>query len=402
MPDGRAVNVLYITYDGILEPLGQSQVVAYLDRLSAPPETRVFLLSYEKPGDAGDERARMRADLRRRGITWIPLRYHKRPTLPATLYDIAVGLVVATAIALRHRVRIVHARSYVAALIAVWLKRLVGARFLFDMRGFWADERVEAGLWPRHGRLYAMAKAFERVYLRNADAVVTLTEAAEREIRGFSYLQDRCPAIAVIPTCVDLERFDRPRAPRSVAAAREFTLVYSGSLGTWYRIDDMVALFVALKARHPRARFVVLSRSDPAAVEALRRRHGLADGDLTVRAVPHRQMPEWVGAGDAGIMFARSVWADKARCPTKLGEFLACGVPVVVSPGIGDTEAVIRREGVGVVVETFTPRGYEAAVDAMDALRADPELGDRCRRTAERHFAGGVRSYRALYGALAR
>ena len=70
------------------------------------------------------------------GIRWHPRRYHKRPSAPATAFDILVGIVAGLWLVLRYRLRIVYARSDVRALMALAIKRLTGARFVFDMRGF--------------------------------------------------------------------------------------------------------------------------------------------------------------------------------------------------------------------------------------------------------------------------
>src|SRR5690606_35951722 len=105
------------------------------------------------------------------------------------------------------QISIIHARSYVASLIALAVRKRLGARFIFDMRGFWADERVDGELWSRHGPLFAVAKQCEREFLLAADHVVSLTHAAVREIGTFPYLADRMPPSSVIPTCTDLDLF---------------------------------------------------------------------------------------------------------------------------------------------------------------------------------------------------
>ena len=140
---------------------------------------------------------------------WHPLRYHKRPSALATAWDIASGIVVGLLLVLRYRLRIVHARSYVPSVMALAIKRLTGAKYLFECRcGFWADERVDGGLWPREGRMYRVAKWFERRFLLTADHVVSLTQAAVAEIQRFPYLADgHMPPLSVIPTCADLTRF---------------------------------------------------------------------------------------------------------------------------------------------------------------------------------------------------
>ena len=187
------VGVLYISYDGMLEPLGQSQVLAYLKRFSTV--RRIHLISFEKVDDWEDiaERERITKDIADAGIRWYPLRYHKRPTALATAWDIACGALLGVWLVLRYRLSIVHARSYVSSVMALMIKRIMGVKYVFDMRGFWADERVDGGLWPRSGRMYRVAKGFERRFLLAADHVVSLTHAAVSEMQRFEYLQGHMP-----------------------------------------------------------------------------------------------------------------------------------------------------------------------------------------------------------------
>jgi len=237
--------VLYLTYDGILEPLGQSQVLRYLERLSSG--RKIVLISFEKPDDwqQVERREALRAQIRAAGMIWMPLRYHKRPSALATAYDIAQGLGVAAWAVVRHRVRIVHARSYVPSVMALALKKLFRLKFIFDMRGFWADERVDGGLWPAGGRLYRVAKWFERHFLLNADCVVSLTRAAVDEMRTFPYLQGRMPRFEVITTCADLDLF-KPAQDQLQAwqPGGVFTLGYVGSVGVWYLFDETLRCFL--------------------------------------------------------------------------------------------------------------------------------------------------------------
>src|SRR5690348_16708538 len=118
----KRLHVLYISYDGLLEPLGYSQVFQYLRLLAS--DFRFTLITFEKPSDLADQdrRSQMQVRVANAGIEWIPLRYHKRPTILATAFDIAAGIYVALQCLITRRIEIVHARSYVAAVIALALK----------------------------------------------------------------------------------------------------------------------------------------------------------------------------------------------------------------------------------------------------------------------------------------
>ncbi|MCO5054642.1 glycosyltransferase [Thermomonas sp.] len=391
--------LLYIAYDGMLEPLGQSQVLAYLEKLATDRE--IHLLSFEKPEDWADEAARatVAQRIRAAGIRWHPRRYHKRPSALATTWDIGVGIACGLWLVLRHRVRIVHARSYVPAVMALVLQKLVRIRFLFDMRGFWADERVDGGLWPRGGRMYRVAKWFERRFLRNADHVVSLTHAAVREMRGFDCLQGRQPAFTVIPTCADLERF-HPQ-PRPDAAA-PFTLGYVGSAGTWYLFDAAVAAFNALREVHPEARWLIVNRGGHAYIRERLSAAAVPEDAVELLEASHAQVPALMARMDAGVFFIKPVFSKQASAPTKLGEFLGCGIPCLANGGVGDMAQILREGGVGVAVDAFDGDSLRAGVQALLALTASADIQSRCRAVAEREFslAEGVARYRAVYRSL--
>src|SRR6266542_4044076 len=87
--------VLYISYNGMLDPLGQSQVIPYLKELSKLG-VQFTLLSFEREhadGVDGDQRCKtLDEELMPFGIKWHRLRYHQRPSIPATAFDVAAGI----------------------------------------------------------------------------------------------------------------------------------------------------------------------------------------------------------------------------------------------------------------------------------------------------------------------
>lgn len=401
------VRVLYLSYDGVLEPLGQSQVLPYLRGLGAAG-VKISLVSFEKRArvrEAGETITALRRDLVTRNVDWSMLIYHKSPTVPATLYDIGRGIIVGSKLIHRRNLNVVHARSYVAALMAWWLARQTGAKFIFDMRGFWADERVEGNLWPRGGFLYRMAKRCETGFLRAADAVITLTQSAKKEIEQFPIFDHRPPMITVIPTCVDLTRFKiRPksfRLLRGLDLEGRFIIMYSGALGTWYLLDEMVQFYRALKQRISKAHFVLLTSEDEGKIHRSLETQGLKSAEVTVQSVPYGSMPEWLSLADAAVFFRRPSYSLKGVFPTKLGEFLACGVPVVLNAGIGDSDGIVGGNRVGVLVSRFEPDEYDRAAEALLGLLRDPSLRMRCRAVAE-GFAldRGISRYIETYSTL--
>ena len=361
----RKPAVLYISYDGMLEPLGQSQVVAYLERLTG--DARIHLISYEKPADRADKAkvAAVRERLERAGIAWHPLTYHKTPTVPATLYDIAQGMAAALWLAVRHNADIVHARSYIPALIGWVVKLLTGAKLLFDMRGLWADERTDGGIWPVGGRIYRAVKRLERTLLLGSDHIVTLTHASKDVLEAFPYLTGRPHApISVIPTCADLDRF----TPGAGGRVEPFTLGYLGSIGTWYLFDEVLACFALIRARRPDARLLVVNRNEQALVGTMVNQAGIPEDALELTSADHADVPDQVRRMSAGAAIIRPVFSKIASAPTKLAEYLGCGVPCLGSEGVGDVAAILEGERVGVIIRDFSAAGKRVAVKRMACL----------------------------------
>src|SRR4249919_110813 len=117
-----SLRVLYICYLSLDDPLVHSQVVAYLEGLVRRGHT-LHLLTFDTPMSP-ERRRGLAEDLERRGIRRHSLRYHKRPSLPATVYDVLCGAAAALRIMRRHRLTAIHARNHVPAATALIVRRL--------------------------------------------------------------------------------------------------------------------------------------------------------------------------------------------------------------------------------------------------------------------------------------
>lgn len=401
----ETTRVLYLTYDGLLEPLGQSQVLQYALQLAR--FHRITLISYEKLEDLADARSRSEVDaaLRETGIEWRPLRYHRWPTSLATAYDLAVGFVLAAYLVIRRRIQIVHARSYVPSVLALGLKRLLGTRFLFDMRGFWPDQRVDCGAWPSDSRLYRMAKWFERRFLTRADVVVSLTHAGVSAMREFDYLRDNPPRFEVITTCTDLELFHPADAGsyQRHESERSFTLGFVGSLGPWYLFDAMAECFAILRTLRPDTRFLIVNQRAHDYIRQRVEAAGIPKDCVEITVAGYAEVPREMRRMDAGIFLLQPFPSFKAVAPTKLGEFLACGLPCLSSAGVGDIEEILEGNSVGVVLRAYDRPAKEAAVRRLVELAGQSDIRQRCVDTARRCFSleHGIEAYDRLYRSLA-
>jgi glycosyltransferase involved in cell wall biosynthesis len=381
----------------MLEPLGQSQVFAYMKRLAA--DRPIHLISFEKAIDWANLalRERLARDIAGASINWHPLPYHKRPTALATAWDIVCGTGLGLWLVLRHRLCIVHARSYVPSVMALAIKRMTGVRYLFDMRGFWADERVDGNLWARNSLMYRVAKGFEKRFLLAADHVVSLTHAGVTEIQRFPYLRVRMPPISVISTCANLEHF-KP----SGEAPEELLLGYVGTVGTWYLFEEAVAVFSELIKMRPEARILIVNRNEHDFIRERLEVGGIPLNAVELRAVDYADMPRQMARMIASVFFIKPAYSKQASAPTKLGELLGCGVPCLSNAGVGDVADIIEGERVGVAIKSFDRVSLVTGLKALLLLAEDSSTRERCVAAAAKHFSldEGVTRYRRIYESL--
>ena len=398
-------HVLYISYDGLTDQLGRSQVLPYLVGLSSRGH-RIEVLSFEKPDRLETGGARVREICAAAGIGWHPLRYHKQPPILSTLWDLRAMARAAERLHRRSPFDLVHARSYLPAGAGLRLKRRHGVKLLFDMRGFWPDERVEGGGWPQSNPLYravyARVKRLESALLAGADHIVSLTDAGRKILERQAWTAP----ISVIPCCADFDHFRiAPPAERQAArdalgiAADTRVLVYLGSFGSWYMRDEMLDFFAAWRRRHADARFLVVTQDPEESVLAAARSRGLPAQSLVVRAATREQVPNLLNVADIGLFFIRPVPSKQASSPTKMAELMAVGLPILTNEGVGDVAAIIEETGCGVAIADFDEAAYAAAAERIEAIDCSP---DRIRASGLAWFdvAEGIARYDAIYRSL--
>ena len=241
------MRLLYVTHNGVGSALVRSQVLPYLRGL-AGSGVDVTLLSFER----GDPFPEAEFDRRR----WIGIRPANGAGLTSKIVDMVNGMARILWIVLSRRPELLHARSYLPTAMVWAVTRLTRQPYVFDMRGFLGEEYVEAGYWRLGDYRYRLLRLAERVLLRDAAAIVVLTQrAASRLQTDPRFAGVRGKRIVVVPCAVDLKLF----TPR-VEPSGPPTLVYAGSLGMWYLLDEMLLAYKAALEHNADLRFLILNR----------------------------------------------------------------------------------------------------------------------------------------------
>ena len=379
--------MLYVSPNGVGSALVRSQVLPYLRGLmDRGVDAELVTFERGEPYPRGEfPEAR-----------WHSLRPRPGRGLLAKIADIVSGIALVVRVAMRSRRNLFHARSYLPAAIVAIPAMLLRRPFVFDMRGFLPDEYVDAGAWTARDVRYRALRFAERILLRRAAEVVVLTERAAEVLREeprYASALGTTP-VTVVPCTVDLHRF-APSIERSAVP----TLVYSGSLGMWYLLDEMLAVHAAARALISDLRFLILNRGEHAIANAALERAGPARDGVELRSVDPGDMPRLLASCHVGISLIKPTPSKRGSSPVKVAEYLACGLPVVVNVGIGDTDRLVGRYRAGHVVTDLDGPGLRAAGLAVAALVGDNEARTNARRLAEAEYdlELGIARYAAVY-----
>ena len=359
------------------DPLGQSQVIPYLAALTK--EGYAFtILSCDKPEAYAKHGAFIKNLLAQMKINWISLPYHRRPPVVSSMLDLWQMKRTVRKLMKTVHFDMVHTRPGIPTLVALWMKKKYGTRFLNDIRGFWADERVDGGMWnlknPLFKKIYTFFKKNELDCIVKADANNCLTEAARKEIHSWKYIPGQPIPLEVIPCSVDLNLFDPAKVDnaskdkwRSTLGIEDGDVVisYLGSIGGWYLTAEMIRFCARVHLRLPQAKFLFISPHRHEVILAAAANENLpASCIITVKA-QRAEVPSLLVLSSYSLFFIRPCYSKISSSPTKHGEIMAMGIPVVTNGGVGDVADIVEKYEAGYVVPDFSDNAYDAIIEQM-------------------------------------
>lgn len=408
---------LFVSIDGMTDPLGQSQVLPYLVGLAKQGNT-IGIVSCEKKENWRLQHQIIESIVKEAGITWDYCFYKTGKPFVSQLQNylalkkIVVEKVASTGSATEtFSNTILHSRSYLAGLIGLYCKKKFNTGFIFDMRGFWADERIEGGIWKKTNPisyfLYSYFKKKEKEMLVNADAIISLTHKAKSIILNWN-IEIEASKITVITCCADLNHFSNENIETTRLSLlqdkypqlkNKFVLSYVGSLGTWYMADEMLAFFKALSEKTI-ALFLIITKDNEELVHQAAKKQGVDLDKLIIVSSSRADMPYYISMSSASLFFIKPTFSKSASSPTKMGELLSMGIPIITNAGVGDVESIIQDTKCGVIISDFSEQGYQKAISNL--LENSNLYKSNTVNAAQNYFSlkDGVEIYTKIYNSF--
>lgn len=396
------MNILYISYDGMSDSLGQSQVLGYLKHLKN--FHRFTLISFEKKEKVTKIKF-LNKIVNYNDIIWIPLSYTKYPLVLSTLMDIAKGLIIFLKIKKPAQINVIHARGYIAGTMALLINIFFKVPFVFDMRGWMIDENIERGSWshPIYSPIISIFRKIELELVIRSKHIVCLTMKAKSIlINNYKINLDK---IDVIPTCVDSNNFSFNKEIRNVYRKKlgllpqDFLLIYTGSVGGYYNLEEMLIFYAQLKAYHKQSKFLILTDQIPCIILSKAKKLKIAQEDIIINSVSFNNVNKYLCAADAGLVLYDNTFSSTGRSPTKLGEYWANGLRVFAPKNVGDLNRYFIDQIVGVQFILKDHISYRNAINSFNYVKFSRY---KVAKNTNKFFAliNGVQGYLQVYNKI--
>jgi glycosyltransferase involved in cell wall biosynthesis len=403
------MNILYLTWEGLTEPMGYSQILPFLSNL-AKRGIKIHVLSLEDEHMYRKGKKRIKEIVQNDNIKWTAMMYSNKIPVVSFLQNYSKMRTQASKLCRKHTFDIVHCRSYLMASIGFHLKKHYRTKFLFDMRMFYADDKVDTHAWeitnPVYRLLYLFFKNKEQNLFSHSDYIVTKTETSKNILEKDYHVQ---VPTSVIPSCVDFNLFNRESVTfdeqetlrnRLGVTKDDFVISYIGSLGNCYMLNEMMNFVGELMKVKTQTKFLVITPDSEELVLTSAKKYGVDSKKIIVDFTLRNQMPTYISIMDVSIFFISPVFSKKASSPKKMGEVLSLGIPIITNKGVGDVNAIVNNGAFGLLIDDFSLQSYRQVISQLDnLLKTDPSL---CSDAAKAYFSleKGADEYAKIYQLL--
>lgn len=352
--------ILYLTYNEAPGGVYWSQVtdvVAYLNTLGG---ARVRLVALVSLRDYAAIRRKIKAHAP--GALVLPMVPGvKRWRANGALVNLVCRLLRPTAIMAR-------------GVLATWMalrardKGLVG-KVGFDARAAYAAEWEEYRI-INDDALIAQFRNLEAEALERADMRLAVSQALVQHWRErYGYAGNRH---VVIPCTLGKAHLPQPSTgvsarPLPATGPQDVLLAYAGSSAGWQSFELLSGLLRTALHEHPGLQVLFLSQADRG-IDALAQEF---PGRVARRWLSAQDVPNALRGCDAALLVREDSITNRVASPTKFAEYLACGLPVIISEGIGDFSAAVLQDRLGTVCRpgTALPPLHRPSDAERDRLR---------------------------------
>ena len=383
--------ILYSTYDGILEPIGRSQIIPYLINLSSIYNITIF--SFEKKKDLhSKDFAKIQKKLKNLNIKWIYLRYFSNQLVYLNLFNVLIANLILFFLNIFNSYKFIHIRSYLPFLNVI-IFFFYSKKIIFDMRGFWPEEKIDRFDWKKYQFRFKILKILEKIILHRSYKVICLTK------ESIKILSKKYPSINInkflhIPTCSDTDYF----YPLNNNKKDKITFGYLGTIDKAYDIEKVVNVFSNLLLINNKIFIKFVTKSNYNKLKEILDKYKISSKYFSIESASRENLNDLLNTIDIGVFYLKKNDSIKASFPTKISEFLSCNIPLLTNSFNEDINEILINNKLG-IINSFNNVNYNLLNNQINSLLNDNIRNNNCRKYALSNLSlsFAVKQYEKIY-----
>ncbi len=198
--------------------------------------------------------------------------------------------------------------------------------------------------------------------------------AAERIIKQWPQYKKHMP-LRVIPCSADMNLFDSEKI-NSIQKSKfknelniqegDFIISYLGSIGSWYLTDELMNFFKIISDKISAAKFLFISPSEHETIMQAAHRSGLSAHKVITKQATRNEIPALLSFSKYSVFFIKPCYSKQSSSPTKHGEIMAMGIPVITNDGVGDVANIVKTYQSGIVLKELKEKEFDAVANIIN------------------------------------
>ena len=403
---GNHKNILIITYWSYKDALIQTYTLPYVKLIwkQLNENQKIFLvcLEQEKYKLTSEEWEEEKNKLEQENIHLIRFNYSSfGPLMILKFPFIFFNLFFLT---LFYNISHIHTWCTPAGAIGYILSVFTGKKLILDSYEPHAEPMVESGTWERNSFKFKLLFWFEKKQLKRAIRVVTCVDEMKTYVKEkFNFTLENYYSK---PACIDFNLFNKQEKrnkeiQHKLGLENKVVGIYAGKFEGSYLKEEVFDLIKKAEDYWGKEnfRFIILSSHSSDFIKDLAQRTNIDSQTIIHLFVPHHDVPTYMGLADFGISPFIPVPSKRYGSPIKNSEYLAMGLPIIITKDISNDSKIIELNNFGYVLQGLNENEYGSACKKIDELLKDSQLSNKIIDYAKihRNFDIAEKVYENIY-----
>lgn len=276
----------------------------------------------------------------------------------------------------------------------LWYQKIFRNKMVLDVHGV-SEEILSLLPDKKMEKIYREAKEREAASLRQATYVITVSEQMSSFLsEEFSIKKEK---LTNIPCYSDSHRYNYSldqiaKFRRENNFENRIAFVYSGGLAPWQCAKQILKCFEKIQSNSKKLlappRFLFLSWDNQVhsfiqdqEVSATLREN------LIVKVLENSQVPSYLSASDIAFLLREDLLLNRVSSPTKAGEYLHSGLPIVATRHVGDLSQIIERKSCGYIVDDMHDLNIDELIEWFNIVMQNrEEFRQRSKKAGQTYF----------------